>query len=225
MKMKNKVLIIDDEPQITRLLTITLESLDYKIYSAPTLKEGITLAAINSPDIILLDIGLPDGSGLDGLVRLREWYTRPIMMLTVLDDEENLVKAFEKGANDYLTKPYRSGELIARVRSLLKNNIQNQESIIISNDLSIDLAAKIVTKHGEQVKLTATEYQLLTILAKNQGSIVTHAFLLKEVWGPTFQEESNYLRVFFAQLRKKLEDDPTNPAHIITEPRIGYRFV
>jgi two-component system KDP operon response regulator KdpE len=223
--VKNSVLIIDDEPQITRLLTITLESLDYKILSASSLKEGITSAAINSPDIILLDIGLPDGSGLDGLVRLREWYTGPIMMLTVLDDEDNLVTAFENGANDYLTKPYRSGELIARVRSLLKNNISNQEIILTSNDISIDLAGKIVTKNGEQVKLTATEYQLLAILAKNQGRIVTHSFLLKEVWGPTFQEESNYLRVFFAQLRKKLEDDPTNPVHIITEPRIGYRFV
>jgi two-component system KDP operon response regulator KdpE len=223
--VKNSVLIIDDEPQITSLLTITLESLDFKIYAASSLKEGITSAAMHTPDIILLDIGLPDGSGLDGLVRIREWYKGPIMMLTVLDDEVSLVKAFENGANDYLTKPYRSGELIARVRSLLKNNIQTQESVITSKDISIDLAGKIVTKNGEQVKLTATEYQLLAILAKNQGRIVTHAFLLKEVWGPTFQEESNYLRVFFAQLRKKLEDDPTNPMHIITEPRIGYRFV
>ena len=223
--VKNTVLIIDDEPQITRLITITLESLDYKIYSASTLKEGITSAAMYPPDIILLDIGLPDGSGQEGLKRIREWYNGPIMMLTVLDDEENLVTAFENGANDYLTKPYRSGELIARVRSLLKNNIQNQESVIIAKDICIDLAGKTVTKNGELVKLTATEYQLLTILAKNQGRIVTHAFLLKEVWGPTFQEESNYLRVFFAQLRKKLEDDPTNPMHIITEPRIGYRFV
>lgn len=223
--MKNTVLIIDDEPQITRLLTITLESLNYEIYSASTLKEGITSAAMYPPDIILLDIGLPDGSGQEGLKRIREWYNGPIMMLTVLDDEENLVTAFENGANDYLTKPYRSGELIARVRSLLKNNVQNQESIITSKDISIDLAGKTVTKNGELVKLTATEYHLLTILAKNQGRIVTHAFLLKEVWGPTFQEESNYLRVFFAQLRKKIEDDPTNPMHIITEPRIGYRFV
>lgn len=223
--VKNSVLIIDDEPQITSLLTITLESLDFKIYAASSLKEGITSAAMHTPDIILLDIGLPDGSGLDGLVRIREWYKGPIMMLTVLDDEVSLVKAFENGANDYLTKPYRSGELIARVRSLLKNNIQTQESVITSKDISIDLAGKIVTKNGEQVKLTATEYQLLVILAKNQGRIVTHAFLLKEVWGPTFQEESNYLCVFFAQLRKKLEDDPTNPMHIITEPRIGYRFV
>lgn len=223
--MKNTVLIIDDEPQITRLLTITLESLNYEIYSASTLKEGITSAAMYPPDIILLDIGLPDGSGQEGLKRIREWYNGPIMMLTVLDDEENLVTAFENGANDYLTKPYRSGELIARVRSLLKNIVQNQESIITSKDISIDLAGKTVTKNGELVKLTATEYHLLTILAKNQGRIVTHAFLLKEVWGPTFQKESNYLRVFFAQLRKKIEDDPTNPMHIITEPRIGYRFV
>lgn len=222
---KNSILIIDDEPQIAKMLRIALESLEYKVNVASTLKEGISTAAVYPPDLIFLDIGLPDGSGQEGLKRLREWFEGPIIMLTVLNDEENLIQAFENGANDYLTKPFRTGELIARMRSLLKNKIQNQDTILISNDLEIDFVGRIVRKNGEVVKLTATEYNLISILAKNQGRIVTHSYLLKEVWGPSYQNESNYLRVFFAQLRKKIEDEPTDPKHIITEARIGYRFV
>lgn len=224
---KNSILIIDDEPQIARLLRIALESLDYKVNIASNLKEGISSAAVYPPNLIFLDIGLPDGSGQEGLKRFREWYSGPIIMLTVLDDEENLIQAFENGANDYLKKPFRIGELIARMRSLLKIQIQTQTQTqtVESSDIVIDLIGRVVRKKGEIIKLTSTEYNLISILAKNQGRILTHSFLLKEVWGPSYQNESNYLRVFFAQLRKKLEDDPTNPKHIITESRIGYRFV
>lgn len=223
---KHTVLIIDDEVQIQKLLSITLESAGYKIVSAFSLKEGILLAGSHPPDIILLDIGLPDGDGQEGLKRLREWYQGPIVMLTVMNDEENIINAFDNGANDFLTKPFRTGELLARMRSLLKFNSQNQkESVFVSGDISIDYVGRILRKNGEVIKLTATEYNLLAILSKYEGRIVTQAFLLKEVWGPSYQKESHYLRIFIAQLRKKIEDNPTMPKHIITEASIGYRFM
>lgn len=224
---KQTVLIIDDEIQIQKLLSITLESAGYKVVSAFSLKEGLTTAGIHPPDLILLDIGLPDGSGQEGLKRIREWYQGPIVMLTVMNDEENIIKAFDNGANDFLSKPFRTGELLARMRSLLRlNTAQNQqETTLISGDISIDFVGRIVRKNGEIVKLTATEYNLLSLLAKFEGRIVTQAYLLKEIWGPSYQKESHYLRVFIAQLRKKIEDNPTMPVHIITEASIGYRFM
>lgn len=223
---KPTVLIIDDEIQIQKLLSITLESAGYRVISAFTLKEGVTTAGIHPPDIILLDIGLPDGSGQAGLIRIREWYQGPIIMLTVINDEENIIKAFDNGANDFLTKPFRTGELLARMRSLLRlNTQQNQETVVVSGDISIDFVGRIVRKNGEIVKLTATEFNLLSLLAKFEGRIVTQAYLLKEIWGPSYQKESHYLRVFIAQLRKKIETNPTLPIHIITEASIGYRFM
>jgi two-component system, OmpR family, KDP operon response regulator KdpE len=223
---KPTVLIIDDEIQIQKLLSITLESAGYRVISAFTLKEGVTTAGIHPPDIILLDIGLPDGSGQAGLIRIREWYQGPIIMLTVISDEENIIKAFDNGANDFLTKPFRTGELLARMRSLLRlNTQQNQETVVVSGDISIDFVGRIVRKNGEIVKLTATEFNLLSLLAKFEGRIVTQAYLLKEIWGPSYQKESHYLRVFIAQLRKKIETNPTLPIHIITEASIGYRFM
>lgn len=223
---KHTILIIDDEIQIQKLLSITLESAGYKVISAFTMKEGVSTAGIHPPDLILLDIGLPDGSGQEGLKRLREWYQGPIVMLTVMNDEENIIRAFDNGANDYLTKPFRTGELLARLRSLLRLNQQNtQETTLISGDISIDFVGRIVRKKGEVIKLTATEYNLLALLARFEGRIVTQAFLLKEIWGPSYQKESHYLRVFIAQLRKKIEDNPTMPIHIITEASIGYRFM
>ena len=223
---KPTVLIIDDEIQIQKLLSITLESAGYRVISAFTLKEGVTTAGIHPPDIILFDIGLPDGSGQAGLIRIRDWYQGPIIMLTVINDEENIIKAFDNGANDFLTKPFRTGELLARMRSLLRlNTQQNQETVVVSGDISIDFVGRIVRKNGEIVKLTATEFNLLSLLAKFEGRIVTQAYLLKEIWGPSYQKESHYLRVFIAQLRKKIEDNPTMPVHIITEASIGYRFM
>lgn len=222
---KATILIIDDEPQIQKLLQITLDSAGYKIISAVNMKEGIATAAVHPPDLILLDIGLPDESGLEGLKHLREWYLGPIIMLTVLNDEENIVNAFDLGANDYVSKPFRTAELLARIKSLIKNSTSEPtHTYVESKDLAIDLVGRSVQKNGVLIKLTATEYHLLSLLARHEGRVLTHSFLLKEIWGPSYQNESHYLRVFVGQLRKKIEDNPANPIHIITEASIGYRF-
>jgi two-component system KDP operon response regulator KdpE len=219
-------LIIDDEPQIRKLLEITLQSNDYRIAEAETAKQGLTMAGIHPPDLILLDLGLPDENGQSVLKKLREWYTNPILILSVQSSEEDIVKALDNGANDYLVKPFRTGELLARIRSALKQiHSDKNEAVLTFGELSIDLGNRIIKKSEETIKLTATEYSLLTLLAKNEGKVLTHHYLLKEVWGPGYQTQLQYLRVFIAQLRKKIEMDPDRPAHIITESGIGYRFV
>jgi len=223
---KALILIIDDEPQIRKLLEITLQSNDYRVEEAETAKQGLTIAASHPPDLILLDIGLPDESGHSVLKKLREWYNNPIIILSVQSSEEDIVKALDNGANDYLVKPFRAGELLARIRSVLKNaSSEKNDSVITFEDLSIDLANRIVKKNIETIKLTATEYSLLALFARNEGKVLTHQYLLREVWGPSYLEQSQYLRVFIAQLRKKIENDPNRPAHIITESGVGYRFV
>lgn len=220
------ILIIDDEVQIRKLLSITLGSHDYRVAEAATAREGVALAANHPPDLILLDIGLPDMNGQDVLKLLRLWFTKPIIMLTVQSDEENIVNALDHGANDYLVKPFRTGELLARIRTVLRNNGADSEPAVIScGDIQIDLAARLVRNSGKPVKLTATEYTLLALLAKNDGKVLTHQFLLREVWGPAYTNQSQYLRVYIAQLRKKLENDPNRPEIIHTESGIGYRFV
>lgn len=221
-----EILIIDDEPQIRKLLDITLQSNDYKVREASTAREGLIMAANHPPELILLDIGLPDESGHIVLQKLREWFTKPIIMLSVQSSEEDIVKALDNGANDYLVKPFRTGELLARIRSVMRSVSHELENpIITSNDIVIDLALRTVKKNTELVKLTQTEYNLLALLMKNEGKVLTHQFLLKAIWGPTYIDQSQYLRVFIAQLRKKIEDDSNNPSHIITESGIGYRFV
>ena len=223
---KPEILIIDDEPQIRKLLEINLEGNDYKVQMVETGKEGILKAANHPPDMILLDLGLPDKSGHQVLRELREWYTRPIMILSAQDDEESIVKALDNGANDYLTKPFRAQELLARMRSCLRHAVpQEVVSTLQFGELVIDLTARIVKRNGEELKLTATEYSLLTLLAKFAGKVLTHQFILKEVWGPGYQMETQYLRVFVAQLRKKIEANPNQPKHLVTESRVGYRFV
>jgi two-component system KDP operon response regulator KdpE len=184
------------------------------------------MAANHPPDLILLDLGLPDESGHIVLEKLREWYTKPIIILTVQSNEEDIVSALDNGANDYLVKPFRTGELLARIRSLLRSSSTESENpILISNDIQVDLAARVVKKGNEVVKLTVTEYNLLALLVKNQGKVLTHQYLLRAIWGPSYINQSQYLRVYIAQLRKKIEDDINNPLHIITESGIGYRFV
>lgn len=221
-----KILIIDDEVQIRKLLEITLQSHDYIVKEAATGKEGLSTAAQYTPDLVILDLGLPDDSGHNILKKLREWYTRPIIILSVQSSEEDIVKALDNGANDYLIKPFRTGELLARLRSALRNNINEENnSLIDCGDLQIDLASRTVKKNNEVVKLTSTEYTLLALLAKNEGKVLTHGFLLKEVWGPGLIHESQYLRVYIAQLRKKLENDPNRPQHLLTESGVGYRFI
>lgn len=223
---KAEILIVDDEAQIRRLLEITLESSGYKVKQASTGKDGIIMAANHPPDLIILDLGLPDESGHTILQKLREWYTNPIIILSVQSDENDIIKALDNGANDYLLKPFRTGELQARIRSSLRNTL-NEDNNHIHNcgDLEINLVARTVKKNSEVIKLTATEYTLLTVLLKNEGKVLTHSFLLREVWGPGYINQSQYLRVFIAQLRKKLEKDPNRPEIIITESGVGYRFV
>lgn len=223
---KAEILIIDDEPQIRKLLEITLESNDYKVWQAETAKDGIILAANHPPELILLDIGLPDKSGHEVLKDLRTWYNKGIIILSVLNSEEDIVQALDNGATDYLTKPFRNAELLARIRSAIRRNQSpNNESKLIFNDLEIDLTARIVRVNEETVKLTATEYNLLILFAKNEGRVLTHQFILKEIWGVGSQTETQYLRVFVGTLRKKIENNPNQPKHIITESGIGYRFI
>jgi len=221
-----EILVIDDEVQIRKLLEITLQSHDYKVLQAATGKEGLVIVASHPPDMVLLDLGLPDESGHSILKKLREWYTKPIIILSVQSSEEDIVTALDNGANDYLVKPFRTGELLARIRTVLRASTTEPENpVLVFNDLQIDLAARVVKKNDDPIKLTATEYSLLTLLAKNEGRVLTHHYLLKEIWGPSYINESQYLRVFVAQLRKKIEVDANKPSHLITESGVGYRFV
>jgi two-component system KDP operon response regulator KdpE len=222
---KATILIIDDEPQIRKLLTITLQS-DYSITEATTAKEGLALVASHPPDLVLLDLGLPDDNGHNVLKHLREWYTNPVVIVSVQNNEDDIVKALDSGANDYLVKPFRTGELLARVRSAIRN-AKAEENIPAANygNLSVDFSTRIVKNNGVNVRLTTTEYSLLALMIRNEGKVLTHHYLLMHIWGPSYVNESQYLRVYVAQLRKKIEADPNRPSHIITESGVGYRFV
>lgn len=226
LAIDDNILVIDDEVQIRRLLEITLNHNGYKVSEASTAKEGIITAASHNPALILLDLGLPDEDGLSVLKKLREWYLNPIIILSVRNSEEDIIKALDIGANDYLTKPFRTGELLARIRTALRLSQDNTGgiSLLSFGPLSIDLASHIVKKNNNLLKLTSTEFFLLALMAKNSGRVLTHQYLLKEVWGHRYSDQTQYLRVFLAQLRKKIEDDPSHPSLIVTEPGIGYRF-
>lgn len=226
MSNKAAILIIDDESQIRKLLEITLESNDYTVRMTATAKEGLIQTANHPPDMIILDLGLPDEDGHTVLQKLREWYTNPIIILSVQSNEEDIIKALDNGANDYLVKPFRTGELLARIRSSLRKKTSEETTPVLQNgELQIDLPSRIVKKNQEIVKLTATEYNLLSLFAKNEGKVLTHYYLLREIWGPGYLNQSQYLRVFIAQLRKKIETDPNRPEYILTESGVGYRFV
>jgi two-component system KDP operon response regulator KdpE len=225
MNISDSVLIIDDEVQIRRLLEISLSAQGFRVLFAANGKEGLTAAATHNPSLIILDLGLPDIDGLKLLSKIREWYTRPVIILSVRNSEDDIINALESGANDYLTKPFRSGELIARIRAAIRLSTEKTDNPILEfGSLSIDMVNHVVRKKSEIIKLTTTEFSLLALLAKNHGRVLTHQFILKEVWGHSYQQQTQYLRVFIAQLRKKLEDDPTNPVLLITESGIGYRF-
>ena len=220
------ILIIDDEVQIRRLLEITLESNSFNVESAETAIDGLRIAANHPPDLVILDLGLPDEDGHSVLRKLREWYTKPVIILSVQSSEEDIVKALDNGANDYLVKPFRTGELLARIRSALRGMVSEEnDPVVDAGDLQIDLAARTVKKNNDTIKLTATEYKLLSLLAQHEGKVLTHQYLLREVWGPGYISQSQYLRVFIAQLRKKIETDANRPEHIITESGVGYRFI
>lgn len=220
---KAQILVIDDEVQIRRLLQITLQSDDFEVLSADTGAEGISMVAQHPPDLVLLDLGLPDKSGHEVLKHLREWYSKPILIISVQSDEQAIVRALDEGANDYVIKPFRTGELLARVRSALRGAEGNKTELVFA-DLAIDLVSRSVKKKGQPVKLTATEYSLLSLLARNEGKVLTHQYLLTQIWGQHYHEQSQYLRVFIGQLRKKIEDDPNRPKYIVTESGVGYRF-
>lgn len=219
------ILIIDDEVQIRRLLEITLSANGYKIAEASTGKEGMALAATCQPVLIILDLGLPDADGIDILHKLREWYQKPIIILSVRNSEDDIIKALDYGANDYLIKPFRTGELLARMRVAIRQSEGISDNPVMEfGSLTIDLANHVVHKNNEMIKLTSTEFSLLALLARNEGRVLTHQFILKEVWGVGYSEQTQYLRVFIAQLRKKIEDDPAKPIFLTTESGIGYRF-
>lgn len=219
-----EILVIDDEEQIQKLLKITLQTNDFKVNGALTAKEGLRMAKTINPDLILLDLGLPDESGYLVLKKLREWFTKPIIILSVQSGEEDIVKALDSGANDYLVKPFRTGELLARLRSSLRG-LHPVKNPVSGSGLEIDLNLRAVKKNNELIKLTATEYDLLALFVKNEGRVLTHQHLLREVWGPGYIDQSQYLRVFINQLRKKIETEPNQPQYILTESGVGYRFV
>jgi len=225
MNVSDTILIIDDEVQILRLLEITLSSNGFKVSEAVTGKDGLIAAATHHPSLIILDLGLPDIDGIEILKKIREWYQKPIIILSVKNSEDDIINALDNGANDFLTKPFRTGELLARIRVALKNSQGSEiKPSLMFGTLSIDLANHIARKNDEILKLTSTEFSLLALLAKNSGRVLTHQSILKEIWGFGYIGQTQILRVFVAQLRKKIEDDPAKPTLLITESGIGYRF-
>ena len=223
---KTLVLVIDDEPQIRRLLTVTLEANAYRVLTAATGQEGLVLAAQHRPAVVILDLGLPDLSGQEVLRRLREWSGMPVLVLSVQDDELGKVAALDAGADDYVTKPFNTGELLARMRVALRHASKEEDlSVFQSGDVAVDLVGRRVTMKGNDVKLTGTEYNLLRLLVRHAGKVLTHRQLLREIWGPGHEEHTHYLRVYVAHLREKLESDPSRPVLIVTEPGVGYRLL
>jgi two-component system, OmpR family, KDP operon response regulator KdpE len=223
--MKPVALIIDDEVQIRRLLRVVLESADYSVHEAESAAQGLTEAATRRPDAILLDLGLPDADGVNVLRRLREWSQVPVIVLSVRDDEEGKVAALDAGADDYVTKPFSSAELLARLRAAQrKARPLPEEAVFSCNGLKVDLAARQVKRNGREIKLTGTEYALLRLFITHAGRVLTHRQILREIWGPKSEEHRQYLRVYVTHLRQKIELDPSAPKLIKTEPGIGYRF-
>jgi two-component system KDP operon response regulator KdpE len=223
---KPAVLVIDDEVQIRRLLRVTLEANGYRVLEAATGGDGIVEAAQRKPDAIVLDLGLPDLDGLVALKRLREWSRVPVLILTVRDADDEKVAALDSGADDYVTKPFSTAELLARLRVALRHAQPLPENAVFrSGDLEVDLASRQITVRGKQVKLTPTEYAFLRLLVRNAGRVVTQRQILTEVWGPKAVEQTHYLRVYAAHLREKLERDPARPELILTEPGVGYRLI
>ena len=226
MNAKPLVLIMDDEPQIRRLLTITLEVNGYRVLSAVNGQEGLVLAAQHQPALVILDIGLPDLSGQEVLRRLREWTEIPVVVLSVRDDEKGKVAALDAGADDYVTKPFNTEELLARLRVALRHSANLPETPVLQvKNLVIDFASRRVTVGGKEVKLSKLEYDLLRLLTRHAGKVLTHRQILREVWGPGHDEDTHYLRVYITHLRGKIERNPETPELILTELGVGYRFL
>ena len=220
------VLIIDDEVQIRRLLRVTLEANGYRVLEAANGPDGLAEAAQRNPDVIILDLGLPGMDGLTVLKRLREWSRAPVLVLSVQEGDVDKVSALDNGADDYMTKPFSTAELLARLRVVRRRAQPEADSAVFrSGDLEVDLAARRVTLKGREIKMTPTEYSFLRLLVRHAGKVVTHRQILKEVWGPAYGEQTHYLRVYVAHLREKLEADPARPELVLTEPGVGYRLV
>jgi two-component system KDP operon response regulator KdpE len=219
------VLVVDDEPQILRALGINLRARGYDVDLAPDGERALDVAARHHPDVVVLDLGLPGIDGVDVIRGLRGWSQVPIVVLSVRDAEGDKVAALDAGADDYVTKPFGMDELLARLRAALRRTIPAEEEALVETaDFTIDLAAKKVRRDGEEVRLTPTEWHLVEVLVRNRGRLVAQTQLLQEVWGPQYHDETNYLRVFMAQVRRKLEPEPAQPRYFITEPGMGYRF-
>jgi two-component system KDP operon response regulator KdpE len=223
--MNPVALIIDDEVQIRRLLRVALEGENYQVHEAENGRQGLIEIANRKPAVILLDLGLPDMDGLEVLKRLREWSEVPVVVLTVRDDEQEKVAALDAGAEDYVTKPFSTPELLARLRAAQRKTRPAEEiSVFKKGDLIVDLTARVVTRADREIKLTATEYALLRLFVQHPGRVLTHRYILREIWGPKSEEHRQYLRVYVTHLRQKIEPNPTDPSLIRTEPGIGYRF-
>lgn len=223
--LKPAILVVDDEIQIRKFLKVSFEAHEYKFMEATNGKEALLLTGSNNPDLIILDLGLPDMDGQEVLVKLREWYRKPIIILSVRDDDNNIVRALEREASDYVRKPFSLNELLARVKNLLKNDgIKQTAPQLEFSHLKIDLESRRVFFDENEIRLTATEYDLLKFFAINSGKILTHTQILKNVWGPNSGDHTQYLRVYVAHLRQKIEKKPSNPQLLINEPGVGYRF-
>jgi two-component system KDP operon response regulator KdpE len=221
-----RILVIDDEPQIRRFLRVSLEAHDFRILEAASGQEGIRIAALEKPDAVILDLGLPDLDGQAVIARLREWSSVPIIVLSVRADETDKIAALDAGADDYVTKPFGTGELLARIRAALRHaaGVASGAPLLSIGALQLDLERRLVTLAGEPVKLSPKEYELLKLLVQNAGKVLTHQFILREVWGKAHEQDVQYLRVFARQLRQKIEADPAQPRLLLTEPGVGYRF-
>ncbi len=222
-----RVLVVDDEPQILRALRINLSVRGYEVRTAATGAEALRAAADFRPDVVVLDLGLPDMSGIDVLGGLRGWSSAPVLVLSARTDAFDKVAALDAGADDYVTKPFGMDEFLARLRAAVRRSTTTEtstEPIVETSSFTVDLANKVVTKNGAEVHLTPTEWGILELLVRNSGRLVTREQLLTEVWGPTYAKSSHYLRVYLAQLRRKLEDDPAHPVHLLTEAGMGHRF-
>ena len=220
------VLVIEDEPQMRRFLKASLEAHDYRLVEAVTAREGLAQAAGRNPDVILLDLGLPDLDGIELTRRLREWSAVPVIVISARGREQDKIAALDAGADDYLTKPFGLGELLARLRVVLRRVAGDgtAEPAMVVGDLKVDLAARLVYRRDQEVHLTPIEYKLLATLARHAGNVLTHRMLLKDVWGPNAVEHTHYVRVYMTQLRHKLEDDPSRPRYLLTESGVGYRL-
>ncbi len=225
MSAGKRVLVVDDEPQFLRALATNLRGAGYVVETATGAAEALAAAGLAPPDAVILDLVLPDGTGTDVCRELRQWTEAPIIVVSAVGDEEEKIAALDAGADDYVTKPFAIGELLARLRAALRRSSSGGDPVITFGDVRVDLEKQSVELAGEQVHLTPHEFAILRLLAQNPGKLLTHRTILREVWGPAYGAESNYLHVYVSQLRRKLEPDPSSPRHLLTEPGAGYRLV